>query len=90
MLDLRRFVRDIPDYPQPGILFRDITPMLADPKALAAATEAMAEPFLDAKIDIVAAAEARGFISARDSARCRFCPHSQTRQVAVQHALVCV
>ncbi|WP_442506407.1 adenine phosphoribosyltransferase [Novipirellula sp. SH528] len=64
MLDLRRFVRDIPDYPQPGILFRDITPMLADPKALAAATEAMAEPFLDAKIDIVAAAEARGFIFA--------------------------
>ncbi|TWU11191.1 Adenine phosphoribosyltransferase [Novipirellula galeiformis] len=64
MLDLRRFVRDIPDYPKPGILFRDITPILADPQALAAAVEALTEPFLDAKIDVVAAAEARGFIFA--------------------------
>ncbi|EMI20540.1 adenine phosphoribosyltransferase [Rhodopirellula maiorica SM1] len=69
MLDLRRYVRDIPDYPKPGILFRDITPMLATPMlatpdALATATEALAKPFLDAKVDIVAAAEARGFIFA--------------------------
>ncbi|MFG0261954.1 MAG: adenine phosphoribosyltransferase [Novipirellula sp. JB048] len=64
MLDLRRFVRDIPDYPKAGILFRDITPMLADPQALPAAVEALAAPYLDAKIDMIAAAEARGFIFA--------------------------
>ena len=64
MTDLRRLVRDIPDYPKPGILFRDITPMLADPKALAVATDALAEPFLGMDIDVIAAAEARGFIFA--------------------------
>ena len=64
MSDLSRFVRDIPDYPKPGILFRDITPLLADPAALKAASEALAEPFLGQQVDIVAAAEARGFIFA--------------------------
>ncbi|TWU59900.1 Adenine phosphoribosyltransferase [Rubripirellula tenax] len=64
MLDLFDFIREIPDYPKPGILFRDITPMLANPDALAQAANAMAEPFLGKKIDIVAAAEARGFIFA--------------------------
>ncbi len=61
---LRQLVRDIPDYPKPGILFRDITPMLADPAALRDASDALAAPFVDQKIDIVAAAEARGFIFA--------------------------
>lgn len=64
MVDLSDYVRDIPDYPKPGILFRDITPLLADPGALRAATEALAAPFLDQRIDVVAAAEARGFIFA--------------------------
>ena len=64
MVDLASFVRDIPDYPKPGILFRDITPMLANPDALKAAAAAMAKPFLGKDIDIVAAAEARGFIFA--------------------------
>jgi adenine phosphoribosyltransferase len=64
MVDLASFVRDIPDYPKPGILFRDITPMLANPAALTAAVAAMAKPFRDQQIDIVAAAEARGFIFA--------------------------
>lgn len=64
MLDLQKYVREIPDYPKPGILFRDITPMLADPAALKASCQAMAAPFLDKKIDVVAAAEARGFIFA--------------------------
>ncbi len=62
--NLRRLVRDIPDYPKPGILFRDITPMLMDPVALGQAAKALAAPFRDKKIDIVAAAEARGFIFA--------------------------
>ena len=64
MIDLRTFVRDIPDYPKPGILFRDITPMLADGKALQAAADALAAPFLGQGIELVAAAEARGFIFA--------------------------
>ena len=62
MDNLSQFIRDIPDYPKPGILFRDITPLLSDPGAFKSAIEVMAEPFLDEKIDVVAAAEARGFI----------------------------
>lgn len=64
MVDLRTYVRDIPDYPKPGILFRDITPLLADTEALKLAAAALAEPFIGQKIDVVAAAEARGFIFA--------------------------
>ncbi len=64
MVDLYDFVRDIPDYPKPGILFRDITPLLADPRAIKRAAEALAEPFVGHKVDIIAAAEARGFIFA--------------------------
>lgn len=64
MIDLKQFIREIPDYPKPGILFRDITPLLANPAALVAASDALAAPFLDQKIDVVAAAEARGFIFA--------------------------
>ncbi len=62
--DLREFVRDVPDYPKPGILYRDITPLLANSEALTLATKLMADPYLDSKIDMVAAAEARGFIFA--------------------------
>jgi len=62
MTDLQPYIREIPDYPKPGILFRDITPLLADAQALNTAIEAMAEPFRDAGVEIVAAAEARGFI----------------------------
>jgi adenine phosphoribosyltransferase len=63
-MDLAKYIRAVPDFPKPGILFRDITPLLADPAALRDAVERMAEPYRDAKIDIVAAAEARGFIFA--------------------------
>ncbi|PNY38067.1 adenine phosphoribosyltransferase [Rhodopirellula baltica] len=62
--DLETFIREIPDFPKPGILYRDIAPLLADPGALKAATEAMAAPFANEKVDIIAAAEARGFIFA--------------------------
>ena len=61
-LDLRKFIRDIPDFPKAGILFRDITPLLADAQALSYAIEVLAEPFRDAGIDVVAAVEARRFI----------------------------
>ncbi len=61
---LAEYVRDIPDFPKPGILFRDITPLLAAPAAFRRAVSAMAGPFRDQKVDVVAAAEARGFIFA--------------------------
>ncbi|MHC4354181.1 MAG: adenine phosphoribosyltransferase [Planctomycetota bacterium] len=61
-IDLTKYIRDIPDWPVEGILFRDITPLLADPDALAAAVEALYAGFLDAGIEYVAAVEARGFI----------------------------
>jgi adenine phosphoribosyltransferase len=62
VLDLRTYVRDIPDFPRPGIVFKDITPLLLDPVALDAAVaglEAYAEPL---GVQLVVAAEARGFI----------------------------
>ncbi|MEL6104760.1 MAG: adenine phosphoribosyltransferase [Planctomycetota bacterium] len=62
--ELRALVRDVPDFPKPGILFRDITPLLLDSTALTKATEALAEPFENETIDVIAAAEARGFIFA--------------------------
>jgi adenine phosphoribosyltransferase len=60
--DLHSYIRDIPDFPKPGILFKDITPLLAHPDALKAAVRRMAEQVADRKIDIVGAAEARGFL----------------------------
>ncbi len=62
MLDLKAYIRDIPDFPKPGILFRDITPLLADRRALAAAIEQLAYPYKDRAVDVVVAVEARGFI----------------------------
>ena len=63
-LDLREFVRSIPDFPKPGILFRDITPLLRSPEALRESVRQLAEKFSGRGIDAVAAAEARGFIFA--------------------------
>ena len=59
---LRRLIRDIPDFPKPGILFRDVTPLLLDPAALRAAVEAVAAPFRDARVDRVLGIESRGFL----------------------------
>ena len=59
---LRTLVRDIPDFPRPGIVFRDITPLLADGDALRLAVDEMTQPFRDARIDLVAGIESRGFI----------------------------
>ncbi|MGP6170461.1 adenine phosphoribosyltransferase [Microbacterium sp. A196] len=60
-------IRSIPDYPEPGILFRDITPLLADRDALRATTEALIEPFAGS-FDYVAGIEARGFLIAGTAA----------------------
>ena len=62
MVEFARYVRTIPDYPRPGIQFRDITPMLLDPDCFRAAIAAMSQPFEGEGIDKVAAIEARGFI----------------------------
>lgn len=59
---LRGCVRDIPDFPKPGILFRDLTPLLAKAEALRAAVGAIADPFRGDEIDCVLGTEARGFI----------------------------
>ena len=63
-MDLKSYIRDVPDFPKPGILFRDITPLLNTPAALSEAVGQLAGHFRDQKIDAVAAAEARGFIFA--------------------------
>lgn len=60
--DLRALVREIPDFPKPGILFRDITPLMASPAALGTAVEALAQLALPLGVDRVLAAEARGFL----------------------------
>lgn len=61
-LDLESLIVDIPDYPEPGVVFKDITPLLGDPQGLAAAVDRIAEHFKDAGVTKVIGAEARGFM----------------------------
>lgn len=63
-LDLKSLIREIPDFPKPGILFRDITPLLASAEGFREAIRQLAEPFRNQGIQAVVAAEARGFIFA--------------------------
>jgi adenine phosphoribosyltransferase len=60
--DLAQSIRSIPDFPKPGILFRDITTLIKDKKAFKKAVELLAKPFAKEKIDYVVGVEARGFI----------------------------
>ena len=60
--DLRAKIRSIPDFPIPGILFRDITPLLQNPQTLAAVIDMMSDAYKDKKIDVVVGIEARGYI----------------------------
>lgn len=62
MEQLRRLIRDIPDHPKPGIIFKDFTPLLADPAGLALAVELMANPYRGKGVELVVGAESRGFI----------------------------
>lgn len=62
--DLARLVRDVPDFPSPGIVFRDITPLLRDATAFRTCVDRMAAPWVDAGVDQVLGIEARGFIVA--------------------------
>ena len=61
-IQLSDYIRAIPDFPKPGILFRDVTPLLASHDALAEAVRRLAEHYRDKKIDVIATAEARGFL----------------------------
>ena len=57
-------IRDVPDFPKPGIVFKDVTPLLADPEAFEHTVEALAAPYCDLGVDKVVGIEARGFILA--------------------------
>jgi adenine phosphoribosyltransferase len=75
--DLKSLIRAIPDYPKPGIMFRDITTLLADAQGFKAAIAQLAEPFRTVPVDAVAGIEARGFIlggAVADRLGCGFIP----------------
>jgi len=63
-LDLKAYIRNIPDFPKPGILFRDITPLLAQPLAFRQAIKLLVAALKPRKVQVIAAAEARGFLFA--------------------------
>jgi adenine phosphoribosyltransferase len=76
-MDLKGLVRTIPDYPKPGIMFRDVTTLLADGQGFKAAIARLAEPYRTEPVDLVAGIEARGFITAgaiADRLGCGFVP----------------
>jgi adenine phosphoribosyltransferase len=75
--NLKRLIRAIPDYPKPGIIFRDVTTLFADPQGFKAAIVQMAEPYRAQPVDAVAGIEARGFIlggAIADRLGCGFIP----------------
>lgn len=69
MVDLAAFIRDVADFPKPGVVFKDITPLLGDPAALSLAVELLTQPFRGQHIERVVGAESRGFIFATAVAR---------------------
>ena len=64
MASLESFIRDVPDFPKKGIIFKDITPLLADAGAMKQAVQMLAEPYRDQNVDVVVGVESRGFIFA--------------------------
>ena len=61
-MNLQELIREIPNFPQDGVSYKDITPLLKDPAGLSAAVRTMCAPFVDADVDIVVGIEARGFV----------------------------
>jgi adenine phosphoribosyltransferase len=61
-LDLKQYIRDVPDFPQPGILFKDITPLLQEPKALRDVVDRLTAAFKAAKLNAIVSIESRGFL----------------------------
>ncbi len=75
--EVRQLIRTIPDYPKPGIMFRDVTTLMRNAEGFKAAVTAMSAPFADKRIDAVAGIEARGFIfggAVADKLGCGFIP----------------
>jgi len=62
MIELKKYIRDIPNFPKQGIVFKDITPLLKDSKAFADAVDRIADEYKDKKVDVILSVEARGFI----------------------------
>jgi len=62
IIKLRELIRDVPDFPKPGVVFKDITPLLGHPAGLSLAVEYLTQPFRSTRVDLVAGAESRGFI----------------------------
>lgn len=63
-MDLKRFIRDVPDFPEPGVVFRDITPLLQNAEAFQYAVQKLTERFRGSDLDAVVAIESRGFLFA--------------------------
>ena len=61
-MNLKEYIRDVPDFPKPGIIFKDISPLLKSPKALSYVIDKLSEPFSKNNIDAIAGVEARGFL----------------------------
>lgn len=70
-VDLARYIVDVPDYPRPGVVFKDITPLLASATAFDSAVDGLLAPFGDTRVDLVAGIESRGFIFGGAIARAR-------------------
>jgi adenine phosphoribosyltransferase len=95
MLELRSLIRDIPDFPKKGILFKDITPLLASASGLALAVEVLANPFREIGVQAVVGAESRGFIFGTALAQalsCGFVPVRKpgklpSKKIALTYAL---
>lgn len=68
-MDLREFIRDVPDFPKPGILFKDITPLLRSPEAFGRTIDGLADPYRSTGVTAVAGIESRGFIFGSGVAR---------------------
>jgi adenine phosphoribosyltransferase len=62
VIDLKQYIRDVPDFPKPGILFKDITPLLSHPRAFQSAIDRLTQAFSGRGVETIAAAEARGFL----------------------------
>ena len=62
IVKLRELIRDVPNFPKPGVVFKDITPLLGHPAGLSLAVEYLTQPFRHTRVDLVAGAESRGFI----------------------------
>ena len=76
-MNLKDLIREVPNFPQDGILYKDITPLLKDPAGLSAAVQIMLDPFADSEVDFVVGIEARGFVFATPMALelgCGFVP----------------